>query len=150
MKTTRVLAVLLTLLLPVLALNPKDKGDAEQQIKNYLDQSRQASLRGDASFFETNLADDYQRVNPQGQSLTKAEFVDSIKSGDARFQSIDVKDVKVRVYGNTAVVNSSADVKGTNKGQDISGTYRTTRVFVNRGGKWQEVSFQATRVAGGS
>ena len=57
------------------------------------------------------------------------------------------KDETVHVYGNTAVVTSTADVKGTNKGADISGTYQASRVWVKRNGKWQQVLFQSTKVS---
>jgi hypothetical protein len=32
-------------------------------------------------------------------------------------------------------------------GKDISGVIRSTRVYVNRDGRWQVVAFQQTRVA---
>ena len=49
--------------------------------------------------------------------------------------------------GNTAVVTSTADVKGTVKGNDISGTYQASRVWVKRNGNWQQVLFQSTKVS---
>jgi ketosteroid isomerase-like protein len=50
----------------------------------------------------------------------------------------------VRVYGDTAVVTARADVKGHQLGEDFSGPYRYTRVWVRRNGQWQTVSYQAT------
>ena len=50
----------------------------------------------------------------------------------------------VRVYGDTAVVTARADVKGHQLGEDFSGPYRYTRVWVRRSGHWQTVSYQAT------
>jgi ketosteroid isomerase-like protein len=155
MNTRRAHAVLLICVLtPLLASAQKDTkpqksgGGAEQEITKFLDQSRNAALKGDASFSEANLSDDYQRVNAQGRLMTKADLVSELKNGDLKYQSIEVTDMKVRVYGNAAVVTHGADVKGTNKGKDISGSFRVTRVFVKRNGKWQEVSFQATPVGG--
>lgn len=155
MKRTRIVALLFSVVLPLCVLAQKaDKakkgaagGGAEAAISSYLDQSRQAALKGDASFAETNYADDYVRVGPTGEVMTKADFVNALKSGDLKYESIEPSDVKIRTYGNTAVVTAKAAVKGTNKGQDISGSYRSTRVLVNRGGKWQEVSFHTTKVA---
>jgi len=50
----------------------------------------------------------------------------------------------VRLYGDTAVVTARADVKGRQLGEDFSGPYRYTRVWVRRNGRWQTVSYQAT------
>nr|MBA3766029.1 nuclear transport factor 2 family protein [Acidobacteriota bacterium] len=54
--------------------------------------------------------------------------------------------LKVRVYGETAVVTGRATVKGKYKGMDISGQYRYTHVFVKQRGHWLVVTAQQTRV----
>ena len=53
----------------------------------------------------------------------------------------------VRVYGNTAVITGKADVKGTLAGNDATGQYMFTRVYVKKGGQWQSVAFQQTRIS---
>jgi ketosteroid isomerase-like protein len=60
------------------------------------------------------------------------------------YDSIQITDMKVRVYGNTAIVTARAEVKGNDLGEDFSGPYRFTRVWVRRNGRWQAVSYQAT------
>ena len=64
-----------------------------------------------------------------------------------KFEAIDESDMKVRVYGDTALVNYTANIKGHFGDTDISGQWRVVRVWVKRKGQWQTVSFQATRVA---
>jgi ketosteroid isomerase-like protein len=56
------------------------------------------------------------------------------------------QDLKVKVYGDTAIVSGQTTDKGKYKGQDISGTYRFTDVFVKRDGKWMAVSTHVTPV----
>jgi ketosteroid isomerase-like protein len=73
--------------------------------------------------------------------------VNALKNGEVKFESIDASDMKVRMYGNAAVATYTVQVKGTNNGQDMSGNFRLTRVFVKRNGKWQEVAFAQTRVS---
>jgi len=58
--------------------------------------------------------------------------------------SIEVTDMVVRLYGSTAVVTARADVRGKELGEEFSGPYRFTRVWVRRNGHWQTVSYQAT------
>jgi len=54
--------------------------------------------------------------------------------------------MKVRTYGNTAVLNAVANTKGTIKGNDISGTYHITQVWVKQGGAWKLANMQSTKV----
>ncbi len=104
----------------------------------------EASLRRDAEFPPRTLAEDYVAISPLGQITTKQDTLSARKSGQLRYDTIDVSDMVVRVYGDTAVVTARADVKGHQLGEDFSGPYRYTRVWVRRTGHWQAVSYQAT------
>jgi ketosteroid isomerase-like protein len=117
----------------------------EQQIKTLSDQLAQALLKGDTSFFEKYLADDYTGIYASSQPYTKAE---SLKPGALKYESFDVREMKIRVYGDTAVVTSLTSAKGTirGEGKPFSGDYRTTRVWVKQKGGWKLVAFQATQV----
>ena len=72
------------------------------------------------------------------------ETITARRSGQLRYEAMNVTDMVVRVYGDTAVVTARADVKGQQLGEDFSGPYRYTRVWVRRNGHWQAVSYQAT------
>ena len=125
---------------------PMDSGD-EQVIREIVDMERQAkeaSLHRDVDFSLRTLADDYVAISPLGQVTTKQDSVSARKSGKLRYDTINVSDMVVRVYGDTAVVTARADVKGHQLGEDFSGPYRYTRVWVRRDGRWQTVSYQAT------
>jgi ketosteroid isomerase-like protein len=71
-----------------------------------------------------------------------------LSSGDYKIQSEELGDIKVHVYGNTAVATATNTMKWTCKGQDLSGKYRFTDTWVKRSGKWQVVASQYTRVLG--
>jgi hypothetical protein len=107
-------------------------------------QSREASLHRDSEFSERTLAEDYVAITPLGQVTTKQDTVSARRSGQLRYEAINVSDMVVRLYGDTAVVTARADVKGHQLGEDFSGPYRYTRVWVRRNGRWQAVSYQAT------
>lgn len=123
-----------------------DSGDQEsiRQIIEMERETKEASLRRDAEFPQRVLADDYVAISPLGQVTTKKEALSARKSGQLRYETIDVSDMVVRLYGDTAVVTARADVKGHQLGEDFSGPYRYTRVWVRRAGRWQTVSYQAT------
>jgi ketosteroid isomerase-like protein len=132
-----------------IAVQPRptlDTGD-QATIREIIDmerQAREASLHRDADFPQRSLADDYVAITPLGQVTTKQDSIAARKSGQLRYDDINVTDMVVRVYGDTAVVTARADVKGHQLGEDFSGPYRYTRVWVRRTGHWQAVSYQAT------
>lgn len=122
-------------------------GIVEQSIKGLTEQLNQAALKGDVATYEKLLADDYISISVLGKASTKPEIIESIKSGKTKFDAIDVLDSQVRVHGDAAVVIGLANVKGHSGDTDISGQYRSTRVWIKQKGQWKTVSFQATRVA---
>jgi len=131
------------------AVHPKSIGDSGDQttIKEVIEMERQAkeaSIRRDADFSEKTLAEDYVAITPLGQVTTKQDTVSARKSRQLRYDTINVTDMVVRVYGDMAVVTARADVKGHQLGEDFSGPYRYTRVWVKKTGHWQAVSYQAT------
>lgn len=123
-----------------------DSGDQEiiRQIVEMERETKEASLRRDSEFPQRVLAEDYVAISPLGQVTTKKEALSARRSGQLRYETIDVSDMVVRLYGDTAVVTARADVKGHQLGEDFSGPYRYTRVWVRRAGRWQTVSYQAT------
>jgi|SRR5579864_213607 len=153
MKSVRMISILAILAcMPLLATakdkdkgKDKPKGGAEQQIASLEDQAKDAAVKADASFLENYLADDYVGVGGTGKVNNKSEAIEMRKNGTVKYDSIDVSDRKIRVYGNTAIVNLKADVKLTVNGQDMSGPYRVSRVWVKQGGKWKIASFQSTK-----
>jgi ketosteroid isomerase-like protein len=144
-----VLAVLPAFCAQHVALHPRsgfNTGDQET-IREIIDMERQtkeASLHRDADFPLRILAEDYVAITPLGQVTTKQETISARRSGQLRYESMNVTDMVVRLYGDTAVVTARADIKGHQLGEDFSGPYRYTRVWVRRSGHWQTVSYQAT------
>ena len=107
---------------------------------------RQAQLTNDVAVMDRLLADDYVGISATGTIETKPEAIALRRAGTLHITSLDLNDLKVRVYGDTAVVTSRADLEGTNGASDISGKYRYTRVYNRRFGQWKIVSFEASRI----
>ena len=105
-----------------------------------------AILRGDAAALERMTSDDYTFVTLRGEMVTKAEIVRNFRSGAAKYQSREISDLNIRVYGNSAVVTGRAIQKGMENGKDYSGDYWFTRVYVNLDGQWKTVALQTTRI----
>jgi len=108
---------------------------------------RQAQLTNNISAVERLLADDYLGISANGTLETKADELTRRRSGSLHITQLDLSDIKVRIYGDTAVVTSKADLVGKNGDRDISGRFRYTRVYSNRDGQWRIVSFEASRIS---
>ena len=108
---------------------------------------RQAQLSNNVSEVDRLLADDYLGISANGTLETKADELTRRKSGSLHITQLDLSDIKVRIYGDTAVVTSKADLVGKNGDRDISGRFRYTRVYSNRDGQWRIVSFEASRIS---
>ena len=122
-------------------------GNAEQELTQLTDQYIAALKGKDTAALERIWADDLTFINPGGAMLTKSQRLADIQSGANRFDSLEVSDRTVRVYGDTAVMTSLTTMKGQYGGQDASGQYRVTNVFARRGGGGQIVSLQMTPIA---
>jgi ketosteroid isomerase-like protein len=137
----------IAILSALLAVAAASKGDkVEQEIMKIERQWIDASVKGDIAALDKIEADDYIVIDPSGTISTKAEDMKNIKSGDLKFDSMEIFDSKVRVYGNAAVVTAKTHIKAKYKTEDISGDYSSTDVFVKKDGKWRAVSSHITRM----
>jgi len=118
--------------------------DTVRQILELERQSKEAAIHRDVAFAERTLADDYIAIGPLGQITTKADAISARKNAQLHYDAIDTSEMVVRVYGKTAVVTARAAVKGTDLGEDFSGPYRFTRIWIRRYGHWETVSYQVT------
>ncbi len=119
---------------------------AVEEIRLLEEERNQAILHGDSAALERMTSDDYTFVTLRGEMLTKAAIVQNFRSGVAKYQSREISDLNIRVYGNSAVVTGRAIQKGAENGKDYSGNYWFTRVYINKGGRWITVALQTTLI----
>jgi ketosteroid isomerase-like protein len=119
----------------------------EEELKKLETDRAAAVVKGDVATLEKQTSDDYTLINMYGQMSGKSQMIDNFKSGQTKLTSDDLSDMKVRVYGNTAVITGKADAAGTMAGKDVKGQIAFTRVYVKKGGSWQSVAFQQTLVS---
>ncbi len=121
--------------------------NAEQTIQALTEELRQAFLTGDVATFDRLLADDFIHITAWGTSATKPEVLARFKSGKEKWEAVEISDMTVRVYGDTALVDSTMSMTGRIGDVDIKGPVRAVRVWVKRKGLWQSVLVQYTRIA---
>ena len=101
----------------------------------------------DAAFLQKLFADEYLSTDQDGATFTNAQDLANVSAPGTSMTSFALTDLKVHVYGDTAVVTGLNTVKAMFKGKDTSGAYRFTDVFVRRDGRWQVVATQGSLVA---
>jgi ketosteroid isomerase-like protein len=117
-------------------------GKVEQTLMQMEQDWAQALVKGDVVTADRLLADDWFGQGPPGGSSNKAGALADLKSGTTKYDAVTVGEMKVRVFGDVAVVTGTQDQKSSYKGKDTSGHSVWTDVFVKRQGKWQAVVSQ--------
>ena len=143
MATSVVIAT--ALCLATLAAPARAQG-VEEQLKKMERDRAAAVVKGDVAMLEGLTSDDYTLINANGEVSDKAATMNAIKTGVIKLTANNVSDLKVRVYGDTAVVTGKSDAKGTIGGRELKGPVMFTRVYVKKNGKWQSVAFQQTPI----
>jgi ketosteroid isomerase-like protein len=123
-------------------------GNAEQELREMLRKWDEAYSGRNTEALASILADDFLFTNAIGIVINKGQYLmGNIKAPDITLAIIiDSEDVKVRVYGDTAVMTSLGAQRGHPLNRDPAVRYRYTDVWVKQQGRWRAVASQATRV----
>jgi len=120
--------------------------EAEQEIRELETRRFKAQINADAATLDRILSDDLTYVHSSAHVDTKVSYIASIRSGELKYVSIVPDELKVRVYGNTAVVTGRGEFKAQSQGQPVNIQLRFTDVYVRRDGRWQMVAWESTRI----
>jgi ketosteroid isomerase-like protein len=119
----------------------RDQRRSVEQVIRQLDHERiQAQIGADAVALDRIYANDFIGIGPSGTVRTKPQVISDFTSGGLKFQSITTDDVRVRVYGNTAVETGRSIMSGQDKGKTVPRDNRFTRVWVKQQGRWRLVA----------
>ena len=103
--------------------------------------------KADTAAIDRLEAADYVVTDQDGQVHTKAQGIADLQSGAQKFETFRLDDLKVRVFGDSAIAFGLDTEKSSYKGKDTSGQYRFTDVFVKRDGRWQAVTTHVSKVS---
>ena len=112
-----------------------------------------AFLKHDTATIASILADDYVGIDGRGFVSGKSEEIEEAKApttgappGGYIVLSEDLSGVRVRLYGDTAVLTATNTTRIEDQGEETTVRYRRTTVYVRRKGKWQCVTFHGSRI----
>lgn len=140
--------ILLILSAPIFAQTSKKQSKTEAELMQLERDIGQANIRRDKAFFERVEADEFIFTDSGGGITTKTEDVASLDNppGEFKLVSYDVNDMKVSLYGNTAVVTGRVTTVSRSQNREVTSKNRFTDVFVKRGGRWQIVAGHSSRI----
>jgi len=122
--------------------------DAVATITNLENDAVKADLAGDTAFYQKALAEDWTRGDSDGAFYTKAEVIKVMAdANDFKTNSENLSELRVRVYGNTAVATYKDTYDILFKGEHRSHTIIATDTFVKMGGEWKQVASHGASVA---
>ena len=116
------------------------KADVVTAISNLENDGVKADLAGDPAFYQKVLAEDWTRGDSDGTYYTKAELLKLMAdTKNIKTNSEKLSELKVRVYGSTAVAIYRDTYDLMIKGEHRDHTIIATDTFVKMGGEWKQV-----------
>ena len=132
-------AIVLVLAISSVAFGQYKKGSLEDQLIQMDKAWTFAELKGDKKAAGALIADDYVGTTQRGEIENKAQYLASVVPNADMVKS---DDYKVTIYGNTAIMTHRGTVSGVRNIQ-----FRSTHIWMKRGGKWQIVAHHGSMVA---
>jgi ketosteroid isomerase-like protein len=103
-----------------------------------------AHLRGDADALESLWSEDLIVQVTNMRSMTKAEALGMLRSGRMKFTWYDTSGLRIRVYGDAAVVTGRLDRIRESAQDVVTDKFQFTKVYIRRSGKWHVVAWHAS------
>jgi ketosteroid isomerase-like protein len=117
----------------------------EEELLKVEEQFAEAIMKNDPESIGRFVADDWIIIDADGGIIDRERFLGVIKSGALTHEMMESGDIRVRVYGDGAVVTALTRTKGKFMGQEFSTEERATDFFVRLDGQWRCVLTHLTR-----
>ena len=121
-------------------------GNAEKIIE--LDRQRMAAMAAkDVSKLDRIIADDLIYTHSSARVDTKKTLIGAMESGTTVYTAVEPSDVVAQDLGDAVVLTGVAAISVKSGGVPNSFRVRFVDVYANRGGQWQMVTWQSTKLA---
>jgi hypothetical protein len=112
-----------------------------------LDKKRmEAMAKKDIATLNAVLSDNLVYTHSSARLDTKQSLIGAMESGTTVYTAVEPFDVQAQDLGDTVVLTGSARIRVASNGNPISFSVRFTDVYANKGGNWQMVAWQSTRL----
>jgi hypothetical protein len=147
----RMLATAFALLCVASAAHAQAAAPDAAELNRLLTEFLEGAGRNDAATHERFWADDLVYTGSTGRRVGKADIMRDVRSAPPPKPAdpaitYGAEDVRIQQYGDAAVVAFRLVATTAQAGKTEVARYFNTGTFLRRGGRWQVVSWQATRV----
>jgi ketosteroid isomerase-like protein len=112
-----------------------------------LDRQRMAAMAAkDLPALDHLLADDLIYTHSNARVDTKASLIGAMESGATVYTAVEPSEVVALDLGDAVVLTGVAAISTLSAGKPNSFRVRFTDVYANKGGDWQMVAWQSTRL----
>ena len=143
MKAASFLCLALAISLIAQSLTSADSRELERLEKVW----NEAHERGDVATLDGLWADDLEVAVPKMPVMTKSQVLSFARSGRMKFLRYTTSDLRVRVYGDAAVVTGRVERTRVLNGQEMADDWRFTKTYIRQNQKWRVVAFHASESA---
>ena len=105
-----------------------------------------AYLRGDRTFVDALLADDWTSTDYQGRIWTKAAVLAMFDGPRPPMTKAEIDVDRVRLLGDVAIVTGQSLSAGRVDGREVTVRQRYTDIYARRDGRWRIVASQGTEI----
>src|SRR5262249_36905130 len=120
--------------------------DNRQKIIDLDKKRMNAMAQKDIATLKAVLSDDLVYTHSSARLDTKQSLIGNMESGSTVYTAVEPSDVKAHDLGDTVVLTGSCRISVMSNGRPNSFGVRFTDVYANRGGRWQMVTWQSTRL----
>jgi ketosteroid isomerase-like protein len=112
-----------------------------------LDKKRMTAMaEKDIATLNQLISDDLIYTHSSARLDTKKSLIGNMESGSTVYTSVVPSDVKAQDLGDTVVLTGSCRIGVNSGGNAMNFGVRFTDVYANKGGRWQMVTWQSTRL----
>ena len=112
-----------------------------------LDAQRMSAMAsGDVGTLNALISDDLVYTHSSARLDTKKSLIENMQTGKTVYTAVVPSDVKAQELGETVVLTGSCRISVNSGGNSMNFGVRFTDVWANKGGQWQMVAWQSTRL----
>lgn len=119
-----------------------DDADVAREIERLEQQLITAIEAKDFTAYQRLVAEDYVAVGAAGEQ-TRAQAMEAYRSGTLSLPGLKIGEIKVHVYGDTAMINARTFGDRVEKGKTVPNRVRYMRIWMKRQGQWRAISQMA-------
>ena len=112
-----------------------------------LDRHRMTAMaQKDIAKLNSVLSDELVYTHSSARIDTKQSLIGAMESGATVYTAVEPFEVKAQDLGDAVVLTGSARISVMSNGKPNAFSVRFTDVYANKGGQWQMVTWQSTRL----